>query len=133
MRLLAKFVATLAFLPLSLLAQPQMSEQQLQMLMQGAMQMQACVANLDQAKLEALGKRAEAMEKELKSLCANGERDLAQKRAVELSMELAHSEEIEQFKQCGEIAQAMMPQLLAQLETLETEETDTSMHVCDNI
>ena len=133
MRSLAKYGVTLAFLPLSLLAQPQMNEQQLQMLMEGAMQMQSCFANLDQAKLEAMGKRAEAMEGELKSLCASGQRDAAQEKAIDLAMEFATSEEMEQLKQCGEIAQAMVPQLVGQLEALEDEGADASMHVCDNL
>ncbi|MCK9563733.1 MAG: hypothetical protein M0R02_13565 [Bacteroidales bacterium] len=133
MRPLAKYIATLAFLPMSLLAQPQAGEDQLQMLMQGAMQMQACLAKLDQAKLEDMGKKAQAMEKELKGLCASGERDVAQAKAVDMAVEFANSEEMQQLKQCGAMAQAMVPQLLAQIEALEEEGPDASTHVCDNL
>src|SRR5690606_42108114 len=74
---LAKFLLALALLGPSIAAQAQqgMSEEQQRLMMQGAAQMQACFANLDQAELEAMGTQAEAVQGELKALCAAAERD----------------------------------------------------------
>ncbi|HEY8385385.1 MAG TPA: hypothetical protein VIK82_04120 [Porticoccaceae bacterium] len=134
MRFLAKCGVALALMPLSLMAQPkQMSDEQLQMLMQGAMQMQACFAKIDQNQLETLGKKAQEMETELRGLCTSGKRDQAQAQAIEYARDFAASPEVQQLKQCGEIAQAMLPQLLSSLEDVDADTDDVSTHVCDNL
>ena len=134
MRSLGRYLFPLVFVSLPLMAQPQqMGEQQLQALMQGAMQMQACIAYLDEKKLEAMGNKAQAVEKEVKALCASGERDAAQEKAIATAIEFANSDEVQPLKTCGDIARALMPELLAQIEQLEEEGADTSNHVCDNL
>ena len=57
-----------------------MSEQDMQNMMQQAQKMQACMQNIDQAKMQALGDKAKQMESEIKALCAKGERAKAEKR-----------------------------------------------------
>ena len=129
-----KCLLPVAALALSLGAQAQqgMSEEQMRLLMQGAAQMQACFANVDQTQLEAMCTQAEAVEQELKALCASGERDQAQARAVAFAREFADSEALKQMRECGEIAKAMIPQVLSYVEENE-DNSEGSTHVCDNL
>src|SRR5690606_17815860 len=131
---LAKFLLALALLGPSIAAQAQqgMSEEQLRLMMQGAAQMQACFANLDQAELEAMGTQAEAVQGELKALCAAGERDQAQTRAVDFAREFADSETLKQMRECGDIARAMIPQVLNYVDE-NVDNSEGSTHVCDNL
>ncbi len=135
MRSLVKFVLPLVFFPLALLAQAQMTEQQMQQLMQGATQMQACFAKVDQSGLEALMARAEAVEEELKGMCASGQRRAAQAKAVSFGNEFANSPEMAQLQECSELAMAMMPPMLGSLADLEypDDDDDVSTHVCDHL
>lgn len=129
-----KSLLALALVGLSFAAQAQqgMSEEQLRLMMQGAAQMQACFANVDQAELEAMGTQAEAVQQELKALCAAGERDQAQTRAVDFAREFADSETLNQMRECGDIARAMIPQVLNYVEE-NVDNSEGSTHVCDNL
>ncbi|MFA5496126.1 MAG: hypothetical protein WC247_15285 [Porticoccaceae bacterium] len=134
MRRLARYLLPLAVLPATFFAQAQtgVSEEQMRLLMQGAAQMQACFANVDQAKLQELGTRAEAVEKELRGLCGSGERDKAQARAIGFAKEFAESDELAQMKECGEVARAMIPHMLDYIEDND-DNPEASTHVCDNL
>jgi hypothetical protein len=129
-----KSLLALALVGLSFAAQAQqgMSEEQMRLLMQGAAQMQACFANVDQAELEAMGTQAEAVQGELKALCAAGERDQAQTRAVDFAREFADSETLKQMRECGDIARAMIPQVLNYVDE-NVDNSEGSTHVCDNL
>lgn len=134
MRQFTRYLLPLAVLPVAFFAQAQSgaSEDQMRLLMQGAAQMQACFANVDQSKLQDLGKRAEAVEKELRGLCGSGERDQAQARAISFAKDFAESDELKQMKECGEVARAMMPQVLDYIEDND-DNPEASTHVCDNL
>lgn len=125
---------TLTLLPALALSQPAggMSQEQMRMLMQGAAQIQACLANVDQSKLEEMGKKAEAVQAEVKQMCVNGERDQAQARAIAFGREFAESDDLKQLSMCGEIAKAMIPQIIAYAEANESN-PEGSTHVCDNL
>lgn len=130
----AKFLLPLALLPTLVFAQPPggMSEEQMRMLMQGAAQIQACMANIDQAQFEEIGKKAEAVQVELKQMCTAGQRDEAQARAIAFGMEFAESDVLDQLSLCGEIAKAMIPQVIAYAQANENS-PEGSTHVCDNL
>lgn len=111
-----------------------MNEAQLQGMMQGMAQMAACFQNLDQDKLNALAEEGKAVEKELKQLCADGERDQAQARAMEYGLKFMDSEEFKQLKQCGDMAQQMMPQMPDYSAYADPDsEENKNRHVCDEI
>lgn len=60
----------------------------MQVMMQKMQEMQQCMAKIDQNELEALGEESEKFEQELNELCANGERDKAQKKAMAYSKQM---------------------------------------------
>lgn len=103
-------------------------------MMQGMAQMAACFQNIDQDKLAAVGQEAQTLEKELKQLCANGEREQAQDRAVSFALKVAESKDFQQLKQCGEMASQMMPQLPDYADYADPEsEAYKNRHVCDEL
>ena len=104
---LAWVVAALA--PVAAMAAPQMSDEQMQQMMQNAQQMQDCMGQIDEADMQAFEDKAEAMDKEIKALCAAGKRDEAQAKAMAYGKEMAASPTMKAMKQCGDMAMKMMP------------------------
>jgi hypothetical protein len=119
-------------IPLTLVAQPYggMTEQQMQQMMQGALQMQACIASIDESEMKQLEQKAKVMEQEIKTLCANGDRAGAQQQAITYSREFMASESMQKLKDCGELANSLMPQVMTRLEDGAEEGSGTN-HVCD--
>jgi len=114
----------------------QMDQAQMEKMMQGMAQMAACFENLDQDKLNALAEEGQAVEKELKQLCADGKRAQAQTKAMAFGMKFLQSEEFQQVKQCGEMAQGMMPEIpdySVYADEDSAVEDMKSRHVCDDI
>gem|GEM_PF-363061 len=111
-----------------------MDETQLQGMMQGAAQMAACFQNLDQDKLNALAEEGKVMQSELKQLCAAGERDQAQAKAMEYGLKFMNSDEFKQLQQCGEMAKQMMPQMPDYTKYADPDsEENVNRHVCDEL
>ncbi|MGY6276421.1 hypothetical protein [Methylomonas sp. MgM2] len=106
-----------------------MDEAQMQQMMQQAQEMQACMANIDQAELAAFQQKAEAMNAEVKALCAAGKRDAAMARAMAFGKESMNSEIMQDMRNCGEGMRDMIPNLpgTAQPQT----EGGKPRHVCD--
>lgn len=105
-----------------------MTQEQIDLMMRGMAQMQNCFAQLDPAKLDALGKEAEAAEATISQLCAAGKRDEAQQAALQYGQTMLQSQEFEQLRACGEQAAMMMPGIMSW-----TEEGDEDTHVCDSL
>ncbi len=110
-----------------------MSGENMQDMMQGMMQMASCMQNIDQDKLKVLADESEALEAELKQLCAAGERDQAQQKAIAFGQAFIQSEEFQQLQQCGEAAQDMMPDLADYASYEDDADGVSSTHVCDEI
>lgn len=89
--------------------QPNLNPEQMQRLMQQATQMQACMSKIDQQAMIALGQKAQAMEAEVKSLCQANKRNRAQNTAIEYGLAMSQDENIKIAKECGEMAQGMLP------------------------
>lgn len=126
-------IPTTAFLALMLAAATAhagagMTEEQMQQMMQQAEQMQKCMARVDESELELLGARAETMEQEINILCDAGQRDQAQRLALEYGKEISNSNVMQELKQCGDMAQVLLEQLPAL--SAQTAEAD-DLHVCD--
>jgi len=105
---------------------------QLQQMMQGMSQMAACFQNIDQDRLEAMGKESKAKEKEIKQLCADGKRDEAQSEAMAFGQSLMNSEEFKQLQQCGEMGRSMMPDM-SRFTASDDEDGNGPRHVCDDL
>ena len=107
-----------------------MTEAQMQQLMQQAQSMQNCMANIDQTEMEAFQQKAEAMDAEVKALCAAGKRDAAMARAMAFGKETAQSSIMQDMKKCGEGMKNMLPNLPKTAHPTD----DTSgkpRHICD--
>lgn len=107
----------------------QMNEAQMQQMMQQAQQMQQCMANIDQAELEAFQQKAEEMDAEVKALCAAGKRDAAMARAMAFGKESMNSKVIQDMQKCGEGMKDMMPNLPRSAQPHDDE--SEPQHICD--
>jgi len=102
---------------------------QLEQLQAHAARMQACLQNVDQAALEQMRHEGEAVAREIQALCAGGERDAAQARAIEYGQRMAATPEIAELAKCGEMMRGMMPALAGLI--ADGGMPDTATHVCD--
>lgn len=100
---------------------------ELQQMMEQAQALQGCLANADQGALNELRSRGEAIAAELQAMCAAGQRDAAQARAVQYGREMADSPLLKSLGECGEMAQSML-QIPYVAETMEGK----TQHVCDS-
>jgi len=118
-------------LPFALAAQNPgaMDQADMQQFMQLMQEMQACMEKVDQAELEALEQRSEAMEAEIDALCAQGKRDQAQEKAIAFSKEMADNPAVQQIKKCGEKFVDMMPK--EEKSSFMQDFDYTTRHICD--
>lgn len=118
------------FSPGVMAAAGEMNDEQLQQMMEQMQAMQACIAKIDQADMDRLAARAEAVQMEIDALCTAGRRDQAQERAIARGREMMDSKEVEEMIKCGEMAQ----QMIEQMDFLNQESKDElqNLHVCDN-
>jgi len=126
-------VVFLLLLPAVIQAQnyQNMSEQDMQKMMQQAQKMQECMMNIDQEKLRGIERRSMQLDAELKALCAEGKRDEAQAKAISYGMELAKDPTVLEMRKCGEMYQGMVPNM-PYMEQYQAEDEDrSSHHVCD--
>lgn len=117
------------WLPLTVLAENmgEMSEEQMQQMMQQAQGMQTCMQNIDQAEMQAFEQRAQQMQSETQALCASGKRDEAMQVAMDFGKEVSSNKAMQEMKKCGEGMKNMMPKIIAQ-----TSEQQKAGHICDN-
>jgi hypothetical protein len=124
-------IVTAVLLPATAIAQgyPGMSEADMQRMMQGMQEAQACMQGMDQARLDALSQRAEQVESEVKALCAKGERDAAEKKGLAFAMEVNADPEVQKMRNCSENMRGMMPPMpfMAQTDSPDTKDR----HICD--
>jgi hypothetical protein len=106
-----------------------MSESDMQNMMQRAQQMQTCMQGIDQSRLQEFEQRASAVQAEVKSMCARGNRDDAQQEAISFAQEAAGNPDIRKMVECTAGMSNMMPKIPF---TDQASTTDTSAgHVCD--
>ena len=117
-----------ALLPAAGMAAPQMSDEQMQQMMQNAQQMQDCMGQIDDADMQAFEDKSEAMDKEIKALCAAGKRDEARAKAMAYGKEKTASPVMKAMKQCGDMAMKMMPPAATAMTG-----ASASHHVCDDL
>ena len=118
-------------MPLLLSAQnfPVANPQQMQLMMQKAKEMQACMQHVDQVKMQAFQQRAMRMSEEVKALCAAGQRAEALSTAISFSKETAADSAMKEVKRCSEIMQDGMPDFSAAIS--DYQEGSSDQHICD--
>lgn len=119
------------FLPLVSSAQNYqgMNEEDMQKMMQQMQKMQSCMEDVDQSKLKALEQRSRQLESEVKSLCANGKRDQAQKKAISFGKDFVNDPTMKKMRKCGEMMKDVMPKMT--FTGLDKESADH--HICDEL
>ena len=129
MRLMTGFLSLL--LPALAGAQgyPGMSEADMQKMMQQMQEMQTCMQGIDQSGLKAFEQRAGTMEAKVKSLCAEGKRNAAEKEVMAFAREIAANPDIQKMRKCSEKMQDVMPQMPYMNHTGEPDKS--AVHVCD--
>ncbi len=104
-----------------------MSEGDTQKMMQQMQKMQACMQNVDQAKLKVLEQRSYQFEAEVKSLCDSGKRDEAQEKAISFGKEIVNDPTMQAMRQCSEMMKGMVPKM----PFMAQDKDRSSHHVCD--
>jgi len=109
-----------------------MSEADMQKMMQQMQKAQDCMEKIDQTKLDALEKKADQFETEMKSLCANGKRDEAQEKAMVYMKEIVNSSVVREAKRCGEMMKGAMQGMKQTMPLVDQDKDFTRQHVCDS-
>ena len=122
-------ICTLFLVPTITFAQnPQaMDQQQMQAMMVQMEEMQKCMQQVDQARMEELGQRADEMDAKIKALCAEGKRDEAQEVAMEFGEEMMDDPDMTIMRKCAEKA----PTMMQSMPQAESPEELSKRHVCD--
>ena len=109
-----------------------MSEAEMQNMMQQMQEAQACMEKIDQAELNALEKKANQFEAEMKSLCASGQRDKAQEKAMVYMKEIVNSPAVKEAKRCAEMMKGVMQDMMQDMPIVDQDKDYTRQHVCDS-
>ena len=109
--------------------QSPMNQPNMQNMMQVMQQVQQCMAGIDQTKLNELQAQSEKFEQELNALCAQGQRDKAQKQALAFGRKMAADPTMKQMRTCGEMAQGALPMM--DMGKTYDEKEYANKHVCD--
>jgi len=127
-------ITLLCLIPITSFAQNPMgmSEADMQKMMQQMKDAQACMEKIDQSGLDALQKKAEKFEAEMKSLCASGKRKKAQETAMLYMKEIVNNPAVMEAKRCGEMMKGMMQGMAQNMPLMNEDKDYSSMHVCDS-
>ena len=102
----------------------------IQQLQQRALEMQDCLAGIDQSAMDRMRVDGEAIGSEIRTLCKGGERDAAQARALAYSQRIAAMPEVGELTHCGSMLTAMLPAAAAATAPRGAGGSAPS-HVCD--
>lgn len=127
MKILA--ITLLILMPVVIFAQnyQDMSEEEIQKMMQQMQDMGSCMQNVDQAKLKVIEQRSKQFEAEAKSLCANGKREEAQAKAISFGKEIAKDPTMQAMSKCSEMMEGNMPDM----PFMDQHKDSSNHHVCD--
>jgi predicted transcriptional regulator len=95
-------------------------------------QMQRCMAEIDQSKMEQFQKDSERFSNELKKLCEAGKRDMAQKKAMDYAMKINQSAEMKKAQDCMAIM-ADMPGMPTVTDYESIIRDQDQQHMCDSL
>ncbi len=110
------------------------NREEMQQIMQQMQEMQACVQNLDQSRLQTLQHKTQELEEKLTELCDAGKREQAKQQAIKFSKAFANNSIIQEVKECGEFMQAMVPKILMELTVQDQKQSNNAkIDVCDHL
>lgn len=121
---------TISLLALPLLAYAQGYPDMKQPNMQELQKMMMCMNSVDQAQLQILEEQQQKLLEEVKSLCQQGKRKLAEQKVITNGREMMENPAVKQIRKCGEMASNLLPEM----PFMDQEEQDgTHEHVCDSL
>lgn len=103
-----------------------MDPAQMQLMMENAQKMQACMSEVDQSAMEAMASDAQAVQQKIKALCAAGKREQAMSDAIAYGQQVNASPEMQKMQACRKYMEGMMPKI----PVLDTP-TAGGTHICD--
>lgn len=124
-----KYLLILALFPVAVMAQLDMSQGDIMKMMEQAQKAQTCMQDVDMSALEGLEAEGKQKQAEIKTLCADGQRDEAQTKAMGYAKEMMDRPEMQAMKQCGELLRGVIPDMPFD----HFEEKYKDSHVCDDI
>ena len=98
-------------------------------MMQMMQEMQQCMAKVDQSELETLEQESEKIGNEIETLCQQGKRKKAQKKAIAYGKKVMKNPAMVQMEKCGEITKGLLPE--SATSSFEEEFDYSDHHVCD--
>jgi len=117
-------ILLLSVFSFSMLVSQDVSQDQMQIMMQDMGKMQACINKIDMNAIQTMHKESVKIEKEIKQMCSQGQRDQAQIKAVAYSKKIMNIPAMKQMKECSKNTMVA--------EMLETETNNLEKyHVCD--
>lgn len=105
---------------------PEQQQQMMQQMQQQGANMMQCYQKIDQAEMNKLKTEAEALQAEIKALCAAGKRSEAEATAMRKGMDLQNRDVIKQLQSCGQPMQEM-----AKMWTPPVSGDGQRKHLCD--
>ena len=106
------------------------SQADMQKMMQQAQKMQACMAEVDQAELQAMGERAKEVSMEIDGLCEKGDETGAIRTALEFSEEMQSNAAVQQARACAEDLPDMMKDMGLDFAAIEQQAEATESSIC---
>ncbi|NOY71850.1 MAG: hypothetical protein GXP14_05650 [Gammaproteobacteria bacterium] len=100
-----------------------------QKMMEQLKKAQNCMQNIDSSVFDKLEQEGKKMDAEVKLLCADGQRDEAQKKAMDYAKEVMNRPAIKKMKKCSEILDGMASKM--PFDDIDKKFQDR--HVCDEI
>ena len=107
-----------------------MDDPAIQKMMEQMQKYQICMTGIEQqfAEVERLQRQ---FEEEVRSLCANGIREKAQKRAIKFGREMSNLPIFKKINKCNELVTSEMAK--AELEDMDFNFEASNTHVCDEM
>jgi len=106
-----------------------MSEQNMQMMAEKMQEMQKCIESINKKELAEIEKRSIAFEKKVRSLCAKGKRDQAQKEALSFGKKMSNHPAMQSMNKCAEKMQAAIQNVPMPGQDVDFSNT----HACDEL
>ena len=106
-----------------------MDEQHMQLMSEKMQNMQKCLQSINKDDLAVIEKRSIEFENEVRSLCASGKRDQAQKKALSFGKEMAKLPAMQAMKKCAEGLQDAIPDMPTPGQDMDF----SKHHACDEL
>jgi hypothetical protein len=111
---------------------PQMPQMPSPEMMQKLQAAQACMARIGEGPMQKLQAESQAMEQEVKVLCAAGKRDEAMQQVTAFGLKVAQSPEVKAMQECTKGMENFMPSpMVGTPFAPQLEHKEKERHICD--